>query len=365
MSSLPIRPPLEPMLARLARELPRDGYVYEPKWDGFRCLAFREGGEIDLRSRNQRSLGRYFPELVEALRDLAADAFVVDGEIVVATNDGSDFEALLRRLHPAASRVERLRAETPATFIAFDLVAIGSEDLRRCGFVDRRRRLAELLAASHERVYPTPLTEDPEEAEAWLSRYQGAGIDGVVAKHRDLRYEPGVRAMVKVKPERTADCVVAGFRVRVDRLLPSSLLLGLHDGEGALRHVGIVSSFSESRRRTLLAEIAPYIVDLAGHPWQHGFLLAGSPTGKLPGAAGRWSPEEMSQDWVPLAPRLVCEVAFDHADHYRLRHPARFRRWRPDLDPGHCTLEQLETPAASLAELLPPTPAGYQPRGRR
>jgi ATP-dependent DNA ligase len=365
MSSLSIRPPLQPMLARLARELPRDGYVYEPKWDGFRCLAFRDGSEIELRSRNQRSLGRYFPELVEALRDLEADAFVVDGEIVVATSGGSDFEALLRRLHPAASRVARLRAETPAALIAFDLVAVGSEDLRRCAFLERRGRLADLLAASQEGVYLTSLTEDPEEAAAWLSRYQGAGIDGVVAKHRDLPYEPGVRAMVKVKPERTADCVVAGFRWLVDRPLPSSLLLGLHDEEGALRHVGIVSSFSESRRRTLLEEIAPYVVGLTGHPWQQGFLLAGSPTGKLPGAAGRWSPEEMSQDWVPLAPSLVCEVAFDHADHYRLRHPARFRRWRPDLDPRDCTLEQLEAPAASLGELLPPTRARHHRRARR
>jgi ATP-dependent DNA ligase len=364
MTPLSIRPPLEPMLARLARELPRDGYVYEPKWDGFRCLAFRDGDEIELRSRNQRSLGRYFPEVVEALRHLPAGAFVVDGEIVVETSGASDFEALLRRLHPAASRVQRLSAETPATFIAFDLVALGSEDLRRCSFLERRRRLAELLA-SQEWVYLTPLTEDAEEAAGWLSRYQGTGIDGVVAKHRDLRYEPGVRAMVKVKPERTADCVVGGFRVLVDRALPSSLLLGLHDEEGALRHVGIVSAFSESRRRTLLEEIVPYVVDLTGHPWQGGFLLAGSPTGKLPGAAGRWSPGEMTQDWIPLAPRLVCEVAFDHADGHRLRHPARFRRWRPDLDPRRCTLEQLETPAASLAELLPPTPASHRPRPGR
>jgi ATP-dependent DNA ligase len=341
------------MLARLARELPRDGYLYEPKWDGFRCLAFRDGGEIDLRSRNQRPLSRYFPELVEALRQLPADRFVVDGEIVVASNGSLDFEALLRRLHPAASRVARLRAETPAALIAFDLPAVGSADLLACRFVERRRRLAELLGGSPAPIFLTPLTEDPEEAGAWLSSHQGAGIDGVVAKHRDLVYEPGTRAMVKVKLERTADCVVAGFRWLVDRPLPRSLLLGLYDEEGALQHVGIVSSLTEARRRVVLEEIAPQVVELGGHPWQHGFLLAGSPMGKLPGAAGRWSPDEMSQDWVPLAPTLVCEVAFDHADHYRLRHPARFRRWRPDLDPRDCTLEQLETPPASLAELVP------------
>jgi ATP-dependent DNA ligase len=322
------------MLARLARELPRDGYLYEPKWDGFRCLVFREARDVELRSRNQRPLARYFPELVEALLELPVDRFVLDGEILVA----GDFEALLRRLHPAASRVERLRVETPASFVAFDLIACGDDDVRAQPFLERRRLLEQLLANAEPPLVLTEMTDDERRAAVWLDA-TGA-IDGVVAKHRDLRYEPGVRAMVKVKRERTADCVVAGFRWLVDRPLPSSLLLGLYDDGGALRHVGIVSSFPRARRRALLEEISPYVVELRGHPWEHGFLLAGGSTGKLPGAAGRWTPE-MTQDWVPLAPELVCEVAFDQVDGDRLRHPARFRRWRPELDPLNCTLAQL------------------------
>jgi ATP-dependent DNA ligase len=351
--TLPLRPPLAPMLARLRRDLPADGYLYEPKWDGFRCLVFRDHGEIDLRSRNQRPLARYFPELVEALRDLRAESFALDGEIVVPTRAGLDFEALLRRLHPAASRVERLRGETPAALIAFDLLALEAEDLRGRPFHERRRLLTELLAGARPPLFVTPLTDDIDEATGWLRRYQGGGIDGVIAKHRELAYESGVRAMVKVKRERTADCVAAGFRWFVDRPLPSSLLLGLYDERGALRHVGIASAFTEARRRALLEEIRPHVTDLAGHPWEHGFLLGGSPTGKLRGAAGRWSPEEMEQDWTPLVPALVCEIAFDQVDDDRLRHPARFRRWRPDLDASACTLEQLEPPPASVRELLP------------
>jgi ATP-dependent DNA ligase len=319
--------------------LPRDGYLYEPKWDGFRCLAFRDGDDVDLRSRNQRPLARYFPELVGALLALRVDRFALDGEIVVGTPGASDFEALLRRLHPAASRVERLSLETPASFVAFDLLACGAEDLRERPFVERRRLLAELFAHVRPPLFLSELTDDEHEAVAWLDASNG--IDGVVAKHRDLRYEPGVRAMLKVKPERTADCVVAGFRFLLDRPLPSSLLLGLYDDRGLLRHVGIASSFAQSRRKALLEEIAPYVVELSGHPWEHGFQLAGSPTGKLPGAAGRWTPE-MTQDWVPLAPELVCEVTYDQVDAYRFRHAARFRRWRPDLDARRCTLEQLE-----------------------
>ena len=331
-----VRPPVAPMLARLARELPRDGYLYEPKWDGFRCLAFRDGGDVDLRSRNQRPLARYFPELVAALRTLPLERFVLDGEIVVAEG----FEALLRRLHPAASRVQRLSTETPASFIAFDLLAHGADDVRARPFLERRRLLEELFAHAQQPLQLTEVTDDEQRAAGWLDARNG--IDGVVAKHRDLRYEPGVRAMVKVKRERTADCVVAGFRWLVDRPLPSSLLLGLYDDAGELRHVGIASAFAAARRRSLLEEISPYVTDLEGHPWEHGFLLAGSPTGKLPGAAGRWSPEEMTQDWVPLAPELVCEVTFDRVDAYRFRHPARFRGWRPDVDAHSCALTQLE-----------------------
>jgi ATP-dependent DNA ligase len=339
------------MLARLARELPRDGYVYEPKWDGFRCLVFRDGG-IDLRSRNQRPLARYFPEIVEALQALPAPRFVLDGELVVTTRAGFDFAALLARLHPAASRVERLRRETPASLIAFDLIAREHDDLRERPFRERRSLLEAMLRGTAPPLFLTPATDDPARAAVWLERFQGAGVDGVVAKHAELRYEPGRRAMIKVKHERTADCVVAGFRWFVDRPLPSSLLLGLYDAEGALRHVGIASAFGEQARRELLERLRPLRVPLAGHPWEHGFLLAGSPAGRLPGAAGRWAPEEMEQDWTPVAPEQVCEVAYDQLDEHRFRHPARFRRWRPDRDPLSCRLEQLDVPPPDLGELL-------------
>jgi ATP-dependent DNA ligase len=348
---LPVVPPLAPMLAALARELPGDGFLYEPKWDGFRCLAFRCDDTVDLRSRHDRPLARYFPELVAGLRSVAARRFVLDGEIVVRSAAGSDFPALLARLHPAASRVERLSAETPASFVAFDLLALAEDDLRGRPFEERRSLLGELLASTCRPIYLTPLTSDPDLASTWLDRGSATGIDGVVAKHRELRYEPGVRAMVKVKRERTADCVAAGFRWLVDRPLPSSLLLGLYDHSGELQHVGVATSFTEARRHELREELAPLVVSLAGHPWEQGFLTAGSIVGKLKGAAGRWTPE-MGQDWTPLAPVRVCEVTYDALDGDRFRHPARFRRWRPDRDPRSCTFAQFEAPPAELGELL-------------
>ena len=344
-------PTLKPMLARLERELPADGYLYEPKWDGFRCLVFRAGAEVDLRSRNHRPLARYFPELVEALLALPERRFVLDGEILAARGRDFDFAALLARLHPAASRVERLRRETPAFLVAFDLLARGGEELLDRPFVDRRRLLTKMLRAARPPLFLTPLTEDRRQATRWLERYASRGIDGVVAKHRDLGYEPGRRQMIKVKRKRTADCVVAGFRWFVERPLPSSLLLGLYD-DRELRHVGIASSFTERGRRELLRELRPLVTPLEGHPWERGFLLPGSPTGRLRGAAGRWSPEEMEQDWTPLRPELVCEVAYDQVDDSRFRHPARFHRWRPDRDPRSCVLEQLEPAPADPSELL-------------
>jgi ATP-dependent DNA ligase len=331
---------IAPMLARLERELPRDGYVYEPKWDGFRGLLLRDRGEVELRSRNQRQLGRYFPELVEAALGLPAERFVLDGEILATKDSRPHFAALLARLHPAASRVERLRHETPGLFVAFDLLELQDEDLRGRPFRERRALLEDLLAGVGRPLVLTPLTDDHAEAMKWLESPLEAGIDGVVAKHEDLRYEEGARRMVKVKRERTADCVVAGVRWYVGEPLPSSLLLGLYDGE-ELRHVGIASSFTSAERRRLPEELGPYIAPLEGHPWEHGFLLGGGHTGRLAGAAGRWSPE-MEHDWTPLAPELVCEVQFHQLDDHRFRYPARFRRWRPDRDPRSCTLDQLE-----------------------
>jgi ATP-dependent DNA ligase len=339
------------MLGRRVDELPAGDWIFEPKWDGFRCLAFRRGGEVDLRSRHDRPLGRYFPELVGALEDLHSEDFVLDGEIVVPGRAGLDFDALLARVHPAASRVERLSRETPAQFIAFDVLARDGEDLRERPFRERRELLCGLAADARPSVRVTPATRDRALAAQWLAG-AGGGIDGVMAKAGDLTYRPGARAMLKVKPERTADCVVAGFRPYVDRPLLSSLLLGLYDDAGELRHIGIVQSFTQKRRRELLEELAPIRVPLAGHPWEHGFLTGGGPTGRLAGAAGRWSPNEMALDWVPLAPERVCEVAYDQLDHGRLRHPARFRRWRPDRVPRSCTLDQLVAPGIDTAHVL-------------
>ncbi|MDP8904050.1 MAG: ATP-dependent DNA ligase [Chloroflexota bacterium] len=347
-----VRPPLAPMLARLARELPGDGFSYEPKWDGFRCLAFREGDQVDLRSRHDRPFARYFPEIVEALRALPAPALALDGELVVVTERGFDFAALLGRLHPAASRVERLRREAPAAFVAFDLIALGGRDLRGELFGQRRAALERLLEGCRPPLHLTPLTRERVLAARWLSRYQGGGVDGVVAKHDELRYEPGARAMVKVKHERTAECVVGGLRpVLGGEPLAGSLLLGLYDAADRLHHIGVVAAFPRAQRRSLYSELSGLIVPLAGHPWEHGFLVEGGALGRLAGSAGRWTPD-MSHDWWPLAPERVCEVAFDQVDGHRLRHPARFRRWRPDRDPRSCRLEQLEAPTAPIADLL-------------
>jgi ATP-dependent DNA ligase len=350
----PLSPPIAPMLARLSRELPEGDYVYEPKWDGFRCLAFSSPmGEIDLRSRNQRPLARYFPELLVALRGLPRPA-VLDGEIVIEGPRGFDFPALLARLHPSRSRVDRLSRETPASLIAFDLLADGAEDLRPRRFDERRARLAALLADAKPPLHLTPATHDPSVARAWLERFQGAGIDGVVAKRRDLPYRAGRRDMVKVKRERTADCVVAGLRTFSGEPVVASLLLGLWDDTGALRHVGVASSFPEGERRALFTALARLAVPLHAHPWEHGFNVANSPTGRLAGSAGRWDPREMEMDWMPLAPERVAEVAYDRLDDLRFRHPARLVRWRPDRDAGSCSLAQLSPEVPELPEAPAP-----------
>jgi ATP-dependent DNA ligase len=335
------------MLARLERELPTGDYHYEPKWDGFRAMPF-VGGYVDVRSRHQRPLARYFPELVDALRTLPRPA-VLDGEIVVAGEQGLDFGALLARVHPSASRIERLSRETPASFVAFDLLAEGSEDLRARPFSERRARLEALLARAAPPLFVTPFTPEREVAREWLARFHGAGVDGVVAKRRDQPYAPGRRAVVKVKRLWTADCVVAGLRTFADEPVVASLLLGLYDPDGALVHVGVVSSFPERERRALFDGLAPLAVPLRGHPWEHGFGLGHSPVGRLGGSAGRWDPSEMAQDWTALRPERVAEVAYDQLDAARFRHPARWHRWRPDREAGSCTLDQLAVAAPRIA----------------
>jgi ATP-dependent DNA ligase len=351
---LPVRPPVAPMLAMLVRVLPVAGRWYEPKWDGFRCIAFRDGRDVRLVSRNQRPLNRYFPEIEEALSSLAVDRFVVDGEIVAGGSSGLDFAALMLRLHPSASRVTRLRAETPASLVAFDALARGDTDLRATPLRERRAMLEDVLTASAA-LRLTPRVDDPESAREWLDRVGAGGIDGVVAKDPESRYEAGRRtsAWLKVKPERTLDCVVGGYRRFAEEPLVASLLLGLYDSGGELRHVGVTSSFRVRQRRELFEELQQYVMpSLAGHPWEHGFALERGPMGRLHGAAGAWDPGTMPLDWVPLRPERVCEVAYDQVDAGgRWRHPARFRRWRPDLDPASCTQEQL------TAAMLSPLPA--------
>ena len=331
------------MLGKLERELPVGDYLYEPKWDGFRCLAFRDGSQVELQSRHGNSLTRYFPELVEGLLALEETALALDGE-VVATD--ADFAALLARLHPAASRVERLRRETPAAFVGFDLLADGEQPLVDVAFAARRERLEAVLETAEPPIFLTPATDDIATAAAWLDRFEG-----VIAKRRSASYAPGKRALAKVKRDRTADCVVAGFRWRVDRPLPSSLLLGVYDGDGVLRHVGIAGSFGVRQAEALLDRLRPLVAPIEGHPWEHGFLVGGSPLGRLRGAAGRWTPE-MTMDWTPVAPILVAEVSHDRLDGDRFRHPARFRRWRPDREPRSCTFEQFGRPAATPGTLL-------------
>jgi ATP-dependent DNA ligase len=348
---LPVEPPIAPMLARLAQELPDGDYAYEPKWDGFRCLAFRDGDAVDLRSRHDRPLARYFPEVVDALLALPQRGFVLDGEIVPTGSTPAGFADLMRRLHPAASRVARLRDELPASYVAFDLLAIGDRSLLDEPFAVRRAALERLLAAPSDGLSLTPATRDHEVAVGWLQTMTGAGVDGIVAKALDAPYAPGRRTMTKVKRERTADCVVAGARLVADGSGVSSLLLALYADDGELRHVGVVAAFPAAERRSLLALLARHAIPLEMHPWREGFAIGASPLGRLKGSASRWTPD-MAHDWLPVAPVLVAEVAFDQVDIDRFRHPARFRRWRPDRDPRSCTLDQLDLPPATMGRLL-------------
>ncbi|MFD6053675.1 ATP-dependent DNA ligase [Agromyces sp. NPDC060279] len=350
---LPVMPPVAPMLAKSVKEIPDIGHV-EPKWDGFRTIVFRDGDEVELGSRNEKPMTRYFPELVEALRRELPDRCVLDGEIVLMRDGRLDFEALQQRIHPAASRVQLLAGETPASFVAFDLLAIGDEDLTGVAFRERRRRLEEVLAGASDPVFLTPATTDPAEARDWFERFEGAGLDGVVAKPLDGVYQPDKRAMFKIKHERTADCVVAGFRWHKSGDVVGSLLLGLYGDDGRLHHVGVVAAFSMARRAELVAELEPLVeTDPSRHPWGEWAEQSAHEQTRMPGAVSRWSAGK-NLSFVLLRPERVVEVAYDHMEGERFRHTAQFRRWRPDRDPASCDYGQLETPGAlELGEILP------------
>jgi ATP-dependent DNA ligase len=354
--SFPIEPPIEPMLAKAAAALPAaDGLIYEPKWDGFRAIVFRGAGDIYIQSRELRPLDRYFPEVHDALLAQLPDGCIVDGEIVIATDHGLDFEALQLRLHPAASRVARLAREIPASFVAFDLIASDGVDRRAERQDERRSRLERLLANAAPPLHLTPATRDPQLAARWLAEFEGAGLDGVVAKPENARYQPGVRAMTKIKHSRTADCVVAGFRWHKDghgeRI--GSLLLGLYDASGRLQHVGVTSAFTAQTRRDLVAELAPLRTNaLDGHPWREWADAQEQFQGRMPGGQSRWSAGK-DLSWEPLRVERVCEVRYDHMQGSRFRHAAIFERWRPDRSPASCTYSQLEvTPPYALAEVF-------------
>ena len=349
-------PPVAPMLAKPVKEIPDVGHV-EPKWDGFRTIVFRDGGEVELGSRNERPMTRYFPELVEALRANLPERCVVDGEIILARDGRLDFDALQQRIHPAVSRVKLLAEQTPASFVAFDLLALGDDDLTGRPFAERRARLEQALAAASDPALDAPATGDLAEAREWFERFEGAGLDGVVAKPLDGTYQPDKRTMFKVKHERTADCVVAGYRLHKTGPVVGSLLLGLYGDDGRLQHVGVAASFSMARRRELVDELAPYVeADLSRHPWGEWADQEAHRTGRMPGAVSRWSAGK-DLSFVPLRPELVVEVAYDHMEGERFRHTAQFRRWRPDRAPESCTYEQLEAPAGlDLAEILPVAP---------
>lgn len=343
------------MLAKLADALPEGSFLYEPKWDGFRAIVYRRGAEVYIQSRDLRPLDRYFPELHDALADRLPDDIVVDGEIVIATSHGLDFDALQMRLHPAASRVAKLAAETPSSFVAFDLLAIDRRDVRGERQRERRRLLERALKGVKPPVHLTPVTRDRALAAEWLSRFEGAGLDGVVAKPEDGRYEPGKRAMIKVKHARTADCVVAGFRWHKEgrNSLVGSLLLGLYDDKGTLHHVGVTSSFTMAKRKALAEELAP-LRDRAldKHPWRDWADAAGHETTRMPGGQSRWSAGK-DLSWEPLRIERVCEVKYDHMQGDRFRHAATFLRWRPDKPPRDCRYDQLEvTPPYELEKVF-------------
>jgi ATP-dependent DNA ligase len=353
---LPVMPPVAPMLAKAVKDIPAGALSFEPKWDGFRSVVFRDGDEVEIGSRNERPMTRYFPEVAAALLANLPERCVVDGEIVIPDRDGRrlDFDALLQRVHPAASRVKLLAEQTPASFVAFDLLALGDEDCTELPFERRRALLEEALAAARPPVYVTPATRDRDLATEWFSQFEGAGLDGVVAKPLDGPYEPDKRVMFKVKHERTADCVVAGYRPHKsgDDVI-GSLLLGLYDDTGRLASVGVVGAFPMARRRELFTELQPLVTTFEGHPWNWGAGQQEGVRNPRSSETSRWNAGK-DLSFVPLRPERVLEVRYEHMEGTRFRHTAQFSRWRPDRTPESCGFAQLEEPVSyDLGQILP------------
>jgi len=351
---LPVMPPVAPMLAKPLGEIPSGAFSYEPKWDGFRSIVFRDRDEVEIGSRNERPMGRYFPEVVEAVRASLPERCVVDGEIVVPDASGRrlEFETLQLRLHPAASRVRLLAEQTPAHFVAFDLLALGDLDLMHDPFVERRRALERALADARTPIHLTPATTDREIAGRWFDEFEGAGLDGVIAKPLDGTYQPDKRVMFKIKHVRTADCVVGGYRVhKTEERAIGSLLLGLYDDRGDLQNVGVVGAFPMAQRRRLFEELQPLVTAFEGHPWDWSKFEVETRTPRS-SEFSRWSVGK-DLSFVPLRPERVVEVRYDHMEGPRFRHTAQFERWRPDRDPRSCTYEQLQEPVGyDLARIL-------------
>ena len=351
---LPVMPPVPPMLAKSVATIP-PGASYEPKWDGFRTIVFRDADEVELGSRNERPMTRYFPELIEAVKEELPERCVVDGEIVIATDDGLDFEALQQRIHPAVSRVTMLSTATPASFIAFDLLALGDDNLTKRPFAERRAALERALGDAGRSVHLTPVTTDLDEAQRWFTELEGAGLDGVVAKPLDGTYQPDKRVMFKIKHVRTADCVVAGYRVHksgADAI--GSLLLGLYRDD-TLVSVGVIGAFPMATRRALFEELQPLVTDFEGHPWNWAAQEASSIDMHTPrrNEGSRWNANK-DLSFVPLRPERVVEVRYEHMEGDRFRHTAQFNRWRPDRTPKSCTYEQLEQPTTfALNDIVP------------